>query len=383
MSVFRGRTPDAPRARRRRRSAAWRLVVVVALIALLSASGVATAAMRHGAGRHGGQRFQQRNLVSDLAGRARVRDPNLVNPWGVAVPPNGPLWVADNGSDRSTVYSGGANGGAPRIEPIVVDVAGGAPTGVVFNGFPDRFKIPGTDASASFIFDSEAGTLTAWSANAAPTDQARMVASGDGAIYKGLAIAQTRRGPLLYAADFHNARVDVFDSGFQPVQLGGDAFTDRALPAGYAPFNAQTVGRRVVVTYAKQDADREDEVAGAGLGFVDVYTTTGHLVRRLVSHGALNAPWGVALAPRGFGAFGGDLLVGNFGDGRVNAYNPRNGRFEGTLRSRHGRPIQIDGLWSLTFDHGTFGTPGSLAFTAGIDDEAHGLLGEIVARPGR
>jgi uncharacterized protein (TIGR03118 family) len=359
---------------------------VVALVALLSVSGVATAAMRgghHTGGHHtGGQRFQQRNLVSDLAGRARVRDPNLVNPWGVAAPPNGPLWVADNGTDLSTVYTGGAQGSAPQIAPIVVRVADGAPTGLVFNG-SDQFKIPGTDAPARFIFDSEAGTLTAWSPNAAPTDQARMVARGDGAIYKGLALAQTRQGQLLYATDFHNGRVDVFDSSFKPMQLGSGAFTDTSLPAGFAPFNVQTIGRRVVVTYAKQDADREDDVAGAGLGYVDVYTTSGHLVRRLVSQGALNAPWGLALAPRGFGAFGGDLLVGNFGDGRVNAYNPHNGRFEGTLRSRHGRPVTIDGLWSLTFDHGAFGTPGSLVFTAGIQDEAHGLLGEIVAGSGR
>ena len=381
MSVLRGRTPDRPRARRRRRSAAWR-VVAVALVALLSTSGLATAAMRQGADYSGGQRFQQRNLVSDLAGRARVRDPNLVNPWGVAAPPNGPLWVADNGSDLATVYSGGARGSAPRIEPIVVRIAGGAPTGLVFNG-SSELTIPGTDAPARFVFDSEAGTLTAWSPDAAPADQARTVASGQNAIYKGLAIAQTRQGQRLYATDFHNASVDVYDSAFRPVSLGRGAFTDRSLPRGFAPFNAQTIGRRIVVTYAKQDADRKDDVAGAGLGYVDVYTTNGHLVRRLVSQGALNAPWGLALAPRGFGAFGGDLLVGNFGDGRINAYNPRSGRFEGTLRNRQGRPIAIDGLWSLRFDHGTFGTPGSLAFTAGIDDEAHGLLGEIVARPGR
>lgn len=378
MSVYRGRTPDRTLARRRRRSTAWRLVVV-ALIALLSVSGIAAAAMRPSPNRHSGQRFEQRNLVSDLAGRARVMDPNLVNAWGIAAAPNGPLWVADNGSDLSTVYSGGANGDAPRIEPIVVRIADGAPTGVVYNG-SNRFVIPGTNAPARFIFDSEAGTLTAWSPTAAPTDQARMVArGGDNAVYKGLAIAQTRHGQLLYATDFHNGRVDVFNSSFRPVQLGGRAFTDRSLPSDFAPFNAQTIGNRIVVTYAKQDAQRHDDAAGPGNGFVDVYTTSGHLVRRLVSQGALNSPWGLAMAPRGFGAFGGDLLVGNFGDGRINAFNPRSGQFVGTLRNRQRQPITIDGLWSLRFDHGSFGTRGGLTFSAGPDSEAHGLLGEIVS----
>jgi uncharacterized protein (TIGR03118 family) len=199
------------------------------------------------------------------------------------------------------------------------------------------------------------------------------------AIYKGLAIASTSKGTRLYAADFHGAKIDVFDQGFARVDLPG-AFTDRALPAGYAPFNVQQLGGRLFVTYAKQDAKAEDDVAGAGFGFVDVFDPNGHLLKRLVSQGRLNAPWGLVLAPRGFGGFGGDLLVGNFGDGAINAYDPHTGAFRGQPRNEDGNPIRIDGLWALRFGNGTFGTPGGLLFSAGIADEAHGLLGEIVAR---
>lgn len=188
-----------------------------------------------------------------------------------------------------------------------------------------------------------------------------------------------RQGTFLYAADFHGAKIDVFDSQFAATRLSG-SFVDSSLPAGYAPFDIQELGGVLVVAYAKQDADAKDEVDGAGLGYIDVYDTTGHLVRRLVSQGRLDAPWGLALAPRNFGRFGRDLLVGNFGDGKINVYNPTSGRFEGQLTNVDGNPIQIDRLWALRFGNGTFGTPRDLVFTAGIADESHGLLGTITAR---
>lgn len=380
MSAIRPRTTHGTEPSRRRRWSACRLGVLAAVAALalaVAAPGAASA----GGGSHGHHAFQQRNLISDIAGVARITDRNLVNPWGLAAGPATPIWVADNGTGVSTLYSGAVNGSIPSIVPLVVGIPGGAPTGIVFNpttGFAIRNGA--ASAPAAFVFDSEAGTLTAWSPRVPPTSPAQTVATTPGAIYKGLAIATTRRhGTLLYAADFHGAKIDVFDDAFRPVTLPG-AFVDRGLPAGFAPFNVQELGGRLYVAYAKQDADAEDEVAGAGLGFVDVYSTRGKLLERLVSQGRLNAPWGLALAPRHFGGFGRDLLVGNFGDGKINAYDPRNGRFEGQLANEDGNPIQIDGLWALRFGNGTFGTPNGLLFTAGIADEEHGLLGEIVAR---
>jgi uncharacterized protein (TIGR03118 family) len=237
----------------------------------------------------------------------------------------------------------------------------------------------GTSDPARFIFDSEAGLVTAWTPGvlpAPPSTQAQVGASVPGAIYKGLAIASTPAGTFLYAADFHHARIDVFDQGFNLVHLAG-GFADPQVPQGFAPFNVQELGGVLYVAYARQDADAEDEVAGQGLGFVDVHSTSGRLLRHLIRRGQLNAPWGLALAPSGFGRFSGALLVGNFGNGRVNAYDPRTGEFLGRLRREDGRPIEIEGLWALRFGNGVTGDPTTLLFTAGIDDEAHGLFGAI------
>jgi uncharacterized protein (TIGR03118 family) len=324
--------------------------------------------------------FRQTNLVSDIAGVARVTDRNLVNPWGLSAGPSTPLWVADNGTDVSTLYSGGVRGSIPVVAPLVVSIPGGAPTGTVFNP-TSGFGI-GSGAArgpARFIFDSEAGLITAWSPSLSPATAAETEVTTPGAIYKGLAIAETPKGARLYAADFHGAKIDVFDEHFAPVVVPG-AFRDRDLPAGYAPFTIQELGGRLYVAFAKQDDQATDEVAGPGLGFVDVFDTDGRLLQRLVSQGQLNAPWGLALAPRRFGGFGGDLLVGNFGDGAINAYNPKTGELDGPLTNEDGNPIRIDGLWALRFGNGTIGTPRTLLFSAGIADEAHGLLGEIVAR---
>ena len=310
-------------------------------------------------------------LVSDQPGVAPNTDPNLVNAWGLASSPTSPWWVSDNETNVSTLYRG--SDGLPQA--LVVSVDGG-PTGVVFNGTAG-FVLP-TGGVARFIFDSEDGKVRAW--NGAQGTTAIVVAdqSGAEADYKGLAIADTAAGQRLYAADFHNARVDVFDGSFGLVPDSG--FVDPSLPSGYAPFGIQTIGDRVFVSYAKQDADAEDEVAGHGKGFVDAYDTEGNLVARVAQHGQLNAPWGLALAPDSFGRFAGDLLIGNFGDGQINAYAEHNGHFthQGELRDESGKSLSIDGLWALEFGQGgNNGPAGTLFFTAGPDEETHGLFGQI------
>jgi uncharacterized protein (TIGR03118 family) len=265
--------------------------------------------------------------------------------------------------------------GTPQA--LVVKVAGG-PTGTVFN--PTAGFVLPTGGKALFLFDSEDGIVRAWNGAQGTTAIVVKDRSDVGAIYKGLAIADTAAGPRLYAADFHNARVDVFNGSFGLVPGG---FEDSSLPAGYAPFNVQTIGDRVFVAYAKQDEAAEDEVAGQGAGFVDAYDLAGNLLGRVAQHGQLNAPWGLALAPEGFGRFGGDLLVGNFGDGQINAYEELpNGHFEhrGELRGSDNKPLTIDGLWALRFGNGANAGPtGTLFFTAGPDEESHGLFGSINA----
>ncbi len=308
-------------------------------------------------------------LVSDQPGVAPTTDTHLVNAWGLTSSATSPWWVSDNGTDLSTLYNG-----AGAKQALEVAVAGG-PTGAVFNP-TTGFLLP-TGGKALFIFDSEDGAIRAW--NGAQGTTAIVVVPSTGAIYKGLAIASTASGPRLYAADFHNARIDVFDGSFGLVPDSG--FEDPTLPAGYAPFNVQTIGDRVFVAYAKQDEDAEDEIAGQGLGFVDAYDLSGNLLARVAQHGQLNAPWGLALAPDSFGRFAGDLLVGNFGDGHINAYEELgNGRFvhRGALRDAGGKKLAIDGLWALEVAQGgNNGTPGTLFFTAGPDDETHGLFGTI------
>jgi uncharacterized protein (TIGR03118 family) len=323
-----------------------------------------------------GAEYRQTNLISDIAGVARITDPNLVNPWGQAASPTSPLWVADNGADVSTLYRGGVNGTIPQIVPLTVNIPGGAPTGVVFNSTSDFVvNTAAGSAPANFIFDSEAGVLSAWSNTVSGTN-ADVEFSNKHFVYKGLALASNKGESLLYAANFSKARIDVFDGHFRRVRLP-HAFKDAQIPDGFAPFDVQLLGQNLYVSYAKQDAARHDDVAGPGNGFVDVYDTSGKLLTRLISHGDLNSPWGLAIAPASFGAFGGDLLVGNFGDGAIHAYDPATGAEKGQLTNTDGNPILINGLWALRFGNGTFASPNSLVFTAGIGDESHGLLGEI------
>ena len=226
---------------------------------------------------------------------------------------------------------------------------------------------------AAFIFASESGHITAW--NPSQGTSAATMASTPDAVYKGLALASTSSGPYLYAANFHAGTIDVFDPSFTLTTVGG-SFTDPSLPAGYAPFNVQEIGGSLYVTYALQDADAEDDVAGPGHGFVDVFTPDGAFVRRLISQGRLDSPWGLALAPSDFGRFSGALLVGNFGNGRIHAYDPATGHLLGTL-SANRHAIVIDGLWGLRFGNGVAGNTNSLLFSAGPKDESHGLFGVI------
>jgi uncharacterized protein (TIGR03118 family) len=320
--------------------------------------------------------YQQTNLISDIAGVARITDPNLVNPWGQAASASSPLWVADNGADVSTLYRGGVSGSIPGIVPLVVSIPKGAPTGIVFNSTSDFVVRTDTgSAPANFIFDSENGVVSAWSGAVSGTD-AQAEFTSKRAVYKGLALASAGGANYLYATNFRKARIDVFNAEFQKVHLSGN-FEDSQIPTGFAPFDVQLLGGELYVSYAKQDAKKHDDVAGPGNGFVDVYDTSGHLLRRLIAHGDLNSPWGLVLAPSSFGAFGGDLLVGNFGDGAIHAYDPTTGAPKGQLMNTDGNPILINGLWALRFGNGTFATDGTLVFTAGIGDEGHGLLGEI------
>jgi uncharacterized protein (TIGR03118 family) len=329
--------------------------------------------------------FEVTNLVSDQAGHAQLTDPNLVNAWGLAFSSTSPFWVANNGTNTSTLYSGDHTGppAVPlSINSLVVDLPGGAPTGAIFNSTASDFMISdGTNmAKAIFIFVTEGGEIVGWNPGLPPpptSTHGQIAKTIDGAIFKGVTIAESGGNNYLYAADFHTGIIRVFDGHFDPATLAGN-FTDPGLPDGYAPFNVMAVGDKLYVTYALQDADREDEVAGVSKGFVDVFNTDGTFDKRLVQHGLLNAPWGMAIAPEDFGSFGGALLVGNFGNGQINAYDPDTGHFRGTLRDAHGQKLKIDGLWALAFGNGAAaGDSDALYFTAGPDEESHGLFGSI------
>jgi uncharacterized protein (TIGR03118 family) len=319
------------------------------------------------------------NLVSDQAGVALHQDPSLVNAWGLTSTLTSPWWVADTETNVSTIYR--ADGSKV---PLTVDVRN-APTGAVANTGTSFTVTNGTTSGpARFIFSTEEGTILGWNPAVAPTAAVLAVDnSGLGAVYKGLTLASTTAGDFLYATDFHNGRVDVFDGSFHPVSTAG-GFVDPKIPAGYAPFGIQNVAGRIVVTYAVQDADGEDDVAGQGHGFVDIFDTDGTLIVRVARHGLLNSPWGIAVAPSSFGAFSGDLLIGNFGDGHINAFEPQpDGTFElvGQLRTSDHKALAIDGLWSLQFGKGApaNGPVTTLFFTAGPDDESHGLFGTITS----
>jgi uncharacterized protein (TIGR03118 family) len=317
------------------------------------------------------------NLSSNVPGVATHTDPDLQNGWGIAEPPTGPWWVADNGTDKSTLYN--ADG---TKRSLVVQIADGAPTGIVFNGssgFVVSTVVGGVTKSgpAAFIFAGEGGTISGWNPTVDATHSVVAVPS-TGAVYKGLALA----GGQLYATDFGGGKVDVFNSSFGAGTATG-GFVDPNLPSGYAPFGIAAVSGKLVVTFAKQEPGEEDELHHQGFGVVDEFDTNGDLISRIATHGQLNAPWGIALAPAGFGPFSGDLLVGNFGDGRINAYARQpDGSWEraGGLRDSSGRAISIDGLWGIGFgNNGAAGLSTTLYFAAGPNDEEDGLFGSITA----
>jgi uncharacterized protein (TIGR03118 family) len=336
--------------------------------------------------------YHQTNLISNRTDQgAQVVDPNLQNPWGLAFGPTNPLWVADNNVGVATVYTVNAGGTEAAKHNLTVALPGGrastgdgpSPTGQVFNpttGFV--VSSPAGTGSAAFIFSAEAGQISAWNSAADPVangmSTAQVVFSSPTAVYKGLTIATMDEGTFLYASNFHDGTVDVFDRNFHQVHLLGD-FADPSIPADYAPFGIQAINGLIYVTYAEQDAQEHDDVAGPGHGFIDIFTTDGLLVKRLASRGTLNSPWGLARAPAGFGPFSGRLLVGNFGDGRINAFDQFSGDFAGQLDNEHGEPITIDGLWGLRFGTATTGGTTTLLFSAGINAEKDGLVGSINA----
>jgi uncharacterized protein (TIGR03118 family) len=330
-----------------------------------------------------GNAFLQHNLVADQPGIADFTDPNLVNPWGIYVSGASPFWVSDAGTGVATVYSsnGTASATKPTIPPSAKGSSPAVPTGGIFNGtggFLVQGKVP------SFIFVTADGTVSAWASAVSATAAQLMVDnSSSGAIYYGLAVSSTTAttAPLLYAANFHSGGVDIFDTNFKPVSMPG-AFVDPSVPSGYAPFNIQNLGGKLYVTWALQNSKQNFAVSGAGDGAVSIFDLNGHLLQHVATGGPLDAPWGVAIAPATFGAFAGDLLIGNFGDGAINAFNPTTGVPLGALQDQNGNTVHIPGLWGLLFGNGgNGGDPNLLYFVAGAANQEHGLLGSLQAAP--
>ena len=318
--------------------------------------------------------YKQTNLVSDIPGLATHTDPNLVNPWGISSGPATPFWVSNAGTGTSTLYN---TAGVPI--PLVVNIPGpgggvpGVPTGQVFNSDASAFN------GDRFIFASATGTIAGWRGPLGPTAEILVNNGAAGAAYLGLAIASTGSGTRLYAADFARNGVDVFDGSGNALTLGGN-FADASLPAGYAPFNIENIGGSLFVAYAKQGVGEEEP--GPGLGFVNRFDLEGNLLGRFASNGVLNAPWAITQAPESFGQFGGDILIGNFGDGTINAFDAVTGDLVGTLKDSMGNPLVNEGLWGLRFGNGgAGGDPNKLYFAAGIDDEQHGLFGSFTPVP--
>jgi uncharacterized protein (TIGR03118 family) len=349
-------------------------------------------------------------LVSNVAGRAPKQDAVLQNAWGIAFSPAGsPFWVNDNVTGCSTLYTGdGTKLGLQVSIPLPGNVvpAGSchavdannppnptpaAPTGIVWNP-STAFVVPGTKLPAAFIFATEDGTISAWTGGLTPADHAVLAVDNSatptaatGAVYKALVFAVNAKGGFLFATNFRAGRIDVFGppgpSGqYTPVTTDG-GFVDPELRAGYAPFGIANIDGDLFVTYAKQNDSKHDDISGAGHGFVDVFDTDGHLLRRFASRGSLNSPWGVTRASFAFGRFSGKILVGNFGNGKIGAFN-NDGTFVGDLEGTDGNPLVIDGLWTLTLGGGRGSSPDTLYFAAGPDGEFNGLFGTITPAPG-
>jgi uncharacterized protein (TIGR03118 family) len=328
-------------------------------------------------------------LVSDLPGAA-VTDTRLKNAWGVAFSPAGsPFWVNDNATGLATLYAGDGT-----IQNLFVKIpcpphpaqdsncpTSASPTGIVWNPTTNpmtAFLVPGTTHPAAFIFATEDGTISAWAGGPNATIAVDNSQTGPGAVYKGLAFGVNVHGDFLFATNFRAGTIDVFDHNYNAAndKLDGN-FVDPDIPAGFAPFGIQNIDGDLFVTYAKQNPSKHDDVAGPGNGFVDVFDTDGHLLRRLVSRGPLNSPWGMARASFAFGRFSGDILIGNFGDGRINVVTGQGSELK-QLKMPNGKPLAIDGLWTLTLGGGAKSSPDTLYFTAGPNGEMDGLFGTIV-----
>ena len=358
-------------------------------------------------------RYVVTNLTADLPGVAPTTDPVLQNSWGVAFSPGAsPFWIADNATGCSTLYDGT---GLPQPQPtplqVKIPLPGGvipntacmhvnpppapppnptpaAPTGMVWNPTTNpttAFLVPGTNLPAAFIWATEDGTISAWAGGLTPRDQAVLaVDNSPSAVYKGLVVGTNVNGVFLFATNFRAGTIDVFapaqdSSGlglpFQSVTTDG-GFKDPDIPPHFAPFGIEKIDGNLFVTYAKQNQEKHDDVAGPGRGFVDIFDTDGHLLRRFASRGPLNSPWGMTRASFAFGRFSGDILVGNFGNGKINVFNSH-GRFIDELDRPNGKPLVIDGLWKLTLGGGRTSSPDTLYFTAGPNDEKDGRFGTI------
>jgi uncharacterized protein (TIGR03118 family) len=330
------------------------------------------------------QHYMQADLTSDQSAIASHIDAHLVNPWGVARGGGSAWFVADNATGLATVYDS-----VGTVEPLVLTIPTGdstrtptgSPTGAVYNGGPGFELAPGKPAFILFV--TEDGTISGWNPGVASTKALTKVNTKGASVFKGAALVTfpSAAGVLstyLYVADFRQGQVQVYDSSFHPAVLRVGQFQDPQLPVGYAPFNVQNIGGDLYVTYAVQDSEKHDELDGAGLGYVDVYSSTGLLLRRL-QHGTwLNAPWGIAMASGDFGIYSHDLLVGQFGSGNIAVYDPVTGAFKGLLNTRTGAAITVPGLWGISFASGTVsGSSFSLYFTAGPARETHGLFGAI------
>jgi len=389
-NMVRRRTDEKNRVVRRR----WPAVVAVlaATAGLAASGGPAGASPRSSAVPPNS--FKQTNLIASNASfGAKLVDKNLTNAWGLAAGPATPIWVSDHNSGFASVYSGGVKGGAVSLD-LTAGVPGGNPTGQVFNPDSKAFPVGGLSGSpADFIVDTDStgkaqspGEIAAWNGGASFVVEDSQKGGAGGktpahAVFKGLALATTpKAGPELFAADVANARVDVFNRDFRLLSTSAE-FRDPKVPAGYAPYGIQALNGQIYVSYGKQNKSKTDVVRGAGLGFVDVYDANGKLVKHLVSHGPLNAPWGLVIAPKGFGPFAGDLLVGNLGNGWINAFNPKTGKFLGSLDTTAGHPIAISGLWGLGVGNPAFGGASSVVFSAGPTGYANGLVGELNPAP--
>jgi uncharacterized protein (TIGR03118 family) len=339
------------------------IVAFAAALVGLSAIGVAGAAG-----------YTQTNLVSDQAG-AVITDASLINPWGMASSATSPIWVSDNGTGVVTLYAVNPTTNVPTKQALTVSIPGaGSVTGQVFSPGAGAFN------GDNFLFVSEDGTISGWRGALGTNAEVLQLSSANN-VYKGVALGTTGGHAYLYVANFHAGTIDVLKGDAVAPSLGGN-FVDPGLPSGYAPFNIQNLGNQLYVTYAQQDVAQHDDVPGAGHGFVTRFDLNGNLLGRLVTAGPLNSPWGLAIAPANFGDFSNALLVGNFGDGTINAFSVANGTFLGTMRNSGGTPIVVPGLWGLQFGNGgNGGAANALYFTAGSGGETHGLFGSFTPAP--